>query len=338
MPTCTATCWACCPSIATRGIGRRLKLRQREDALARGIDLIEWTFDPLELKNAFFNIERLGAIVRRYVREPVRHHQQSAARRPADGPLHRRMVDRFAARAARFSQANGRRSRASRSASHSRRHRRDPRARIRERAREIQQANAAQVPRRLRARPRRHRLRAHAKRDGTYLLEPCAMKTRTHHPAPDPHAAGALLRNQLLPHLRARHHPGGSRVAKASPAGAKSPPARILSTTKSGPIPRGRSCAITSPRACSARELAMRRGRRSADRAHPRPQHGARRAGSRGLGPGGAPATACRCGSRSAAARAARSPAAFRSAFRIPSSSCSRRSRPNWRPATSASR
>ncbi|HWC96770.1 MAG TPA: hypothetical protein VG456_08475 [Candidatus Sulfopaludibacter sp.] len=48
------------------GIGRKLKLRQREDALARGIQLIEWTFDPLEVKNAFFNIERLGAIVRRY--------------------------------------------------------------------------------------------------------------------------------------------------------------------------------------------------------------------------------------------------------------------------------
>lgn len=49
------------------GIGRRLKLMQRDDALARGIHLIEWTFDPLELKNAFFNMERLGAIVRRYV-------------------------------------------------------------------------------------------------------------------------------------------------------------------------------------------------------------------------------------------------------------------------------
>lgn len=48
------------------GIGRKLKVRQREDALARGIKLIEWTFDPLEVKNAFFNIERLGAIVRRY--------------------------------------------------------------------------------------------------------------------------------------------------------------------------------------------------------------------------------------------------------------------------------
>jgi predicted GNAT superfamily acetyltransferase len=49
------------------GVGRMLKLRQRENALARGIDLIEWTFDPLELKNAYFNIQRLGAIVRRYV-------------------------------------------------------------------------------------------------------------------------------------------------------------------------------------------------------------------------------------------------------------------------------
>ncbi len=49
------------------GVGRRLKLAQRDEALARGIDLIEWTFDPLEIKNAFFNVERLGAIVRRYV-------------------------------------------------------------------------------------------------------------------------------------------------------------------------------------------------------------------------------------------------------------------------------
>jgi predicted GNAT superfamily acetyltransferase len=54
------------PEYHNSGIGRRLKLRQREEALSRGIVLIEWTFDPLELKNAFFNIERLGAIVRRY--------------------------------------------------------------------------------------------------------------------------------------------------------------------------------------------------------------------------------------------------------------------------------
>jgi predicted GNAT superfamily acetyltransferase len=48
-------------------VGRRLKLMQRDDAIARGIPLLEWTFDPLELKNAFFNIMRLGAIVQRYV-------------------------------------------------------------------------------------------------------------------------------------------------------------------------------------------------------------------------------------------------------------------------------
>ncbi|MHB8486883.1 MAG: GNAT family N-acetyltransferase [Candidatus Acidiferrales bacterium] len=50
-----------------RGIGRMLKLAQRNDALARGIHLVEWTFDPLELKNAHFNINRLGAVVRRYI-------------------------------------------------------------------------------------------------------------------------------------------------------------------------------------------------------------------------------------------------------------------------------
>lgn len=48
------------------GLGRRLKLRQREDALARNFDLMEWTFDPLEIKNAYLNIEKLGAISRRY--------------------------------------------------------------------------------------------------------------------------------------------------------------------------------------------------------------------------------------------------------------------------------
>ena len=54
------------PAWRNAGIGRRLKLRQREEALERGIELIEWTFDPLELKNAFFNLERLGAVVRQY--------------------------------------------------------------------------------------------------------------------------------------------------------------------------------------------------------------------------------------------------------------------------------
>jgi predicted GNAT superfamily acetyltransferase len=55
------------PEYRDRGVGRRLKLFQREDALQRGIDLIEWTFDPLELKNAHFNLVRLGAVARRYI-------------------------------------------------------------------------------------------------------------------------------------------------------------------------------------------------------------------------------------------------------------------------------
>jgi predicted GNAT superfamily acetyltransferase len=49
-----------------RGLGRQLKLEQRLDALSRGIRYMEWTFDPLEIKNAFLNISRLGATVRKY--------------------------------------------------------------------------------------------------------------------------------------------------------------------------------------------------------------------------------------------------------------------------------
>jgi predicted GNAT superfamily acetyltransferase len=70
------------PEYRNTGVGRQLKLRQREDALARGIDLIEWTFDPLEIKNAHFNLERLGAIVRRYLRN-----QYGASSSPLHGGL-----------------------------------------------------------------------------------------------------------------------------------------------------------------------------------------------------------------------------------------------------------
>jgi predicted GNAT superfamily acetyltransferase len=50
-----------------RGIGRMLKLAQREEALSRDIRLICWTFDPLEFRNAYFNLNRLGAICRKYL-------------------------------------------------------------------------------------------------------------------------------------------------------------------------------------------------------------------------------------------------------------------------------
>jgi predicted GNAT superfamily acetyltransferase len=48
------------------GLGRILKLAQRKDAIERGFELVEWTFDPLEIKNAWLNIIKLGAIARRY--------------------------------------------------------------------------------------------------------------------------------------------------------------------------------------------------------------------------------------------------------------------------------
>lgn len=54
------------PEVRNQGIARALKLAQRDDALARGFDLMEWTFDPTEIKNAYINIAKLGAIVRRY--------------------------------------------------------------------------------------------------------------------------------------------------------------------------------------------------------------------------------------------------------------------------------
>jgi predicted GNAT superfamily acetyltransferase len=50
-----------------RRIGRMLKLFQRDEALARGIRLVEWTFDPLETRNAHFNFNRLGALSRQFI-------------------------------------------------------------------------------------------------------------------------------------------------------------------------------------------------------------------------------------------------------------------------------
>lgn len=57
------------PNMQSKGIGMALKLAQREQMLRQGIDLIIWTYDPLLGKNAMLNIEKLGGIVRTYVRE-----------------------------------------------------------------------------------------------------------------------------------------------------------------------------------------------------------------------------------------------------------------------------
>jgi predicted GNAT superfamily acetyltransferase len=48
------------------GLGLQLKLAQRERATAMGVDLIEWTFDPLQALNAHFNFSKLGVIVEEY--------------------------------------------------------------------------------------------------------------------------------------------------------------------------------------------------------------------------------------------------------------------------------
>jgi predicted GNAT superfamily acetyltransferase len=48
------------------GLGARLKWAQRERALSEGIDYIRWTFEPVKARNAFFNLEKLGAVTRDY--------------------------------------------------------------------------------------------------------------------------------------------------------------------------------------------------------------------------------------------------------------------------------
>ena len=49
-----------------QGVGFKLKVAQREHARERGIRLIQWTFDPLQSKNAYFNVQKLGVILRHY--------------------------------------------------------------------------------------------------------------------------------------------------------------------------------------------------------------------------------------------------------------------------------
>jgi predicted GNAT superfamily acetyltransferase len=71
------------------GLGLRLKLRQRERALAMGLDLIEWTFDPMQAANAHLNFAKLGVVVEEY-EENVYGESTS--------PLHRgNPTDRFVA-------------------------------------------------------------------------------------------------------------------------------------------------------------------------------------------------------------------------------------------------
>jgi predicted GNAT superfamily acetyltransferase len=57
------------PEFRESGIGIALKQAQRRDALRLGYQLISWTFDPLEARNAYLNLHRLGCIARLYDRD-----------------------------------------------------------------------------------------------------------------------------------------------------------------------------------------------------------------------------------------------------------------------------
>jgi predicted GNAT superfamily acetyltransferase len=72
------------------GLGRKLKLAQREEALSRGIQRIEWTFDPLQPLNAHFNIAKLGATVRRYL---PNHYGTSSSKLQAGLPTDRLVAE-----------------------------------------------------------------------------------------------------------------------------------------------------------------------------------------------------------------------------------------------------
>lgn len=54
------------PGVRETGLGTRLKLAQRERTIAMGLDLVEWTFDPLQAPNAHLNFAKLGVIVHEY--------------------------------------------------------------------------------------------------------------------------------------------------------------------------------------------------------------------------------------------------------------------------------
>jgi predicted GNAT superfamily acetyltransferase len=61
------------PEARGTGLGLRLKLAQRDHVLAAGVDLVEWTFDPLQALNAHLNFARLGVVVEEYGEDVYGH-------------------------------------------------------------------------------------------------------------------------------------------------------------------------------------------------------------------------------------------------------------------------
>ncbi len=68
------------PGLRDTGLGTRLKAYQREVLLARGVRRMYWTFDPLQSRNAYLNLAKLGIVVREYLRDLYGQ---------TDSPLHR---------------------------------------------------------------------------------------------------------------------------------------------------------------------------------------------------------------------------------------------------------
>ncbi len=78
------------PEYRNVGLGRDLKLSQRDEALSRGLVCMEWTFDPLDIKNAYFNIVKLGATARSYC---PNFHGVSSARLQGGRPTDRLVAE-----------------------------------------------------------------------------------------------------------------------------------------------------------------------------------------------------------------------------------------------------
>lgn len=74
------------PELRNHGIGRHLKEYQRAEMLARGVSVMNWTFDPLVARNAHLNLNRLGVSIEEYV--PDMYGDTGSA-------LHRFGTDRF---------------------------------------------------------------------------------------------------------------------------------------------------------------------------------------------------------------------------------------------------
>lgn len=57
------------PQYQSQGLGYLLKLKQRDHCLSQGLDLVTWTFDPLESANANLNLSKLGVVFSAYLRD-----------------------------------------------------------------------------------------------------------------------------------------------------------------------------------------------------------------------------------------------------------------------------